>query len=175
MLADTGTSQFGMPDAIFPENVTFITQIFWSSIGYAVGGTLGACIAAKEQNHQGRVILIVGDGSLQMTVQEISSFIRFGLKPIIFVVNNAGYSIERAIHGPKQGYNDIGLNWDYQQLLPFFGARSDTGIKSQSVRCDTVEDLEGILNDEVFAGGQHIRVCELLISSISELFTNIAR
>lgn len=60
-----------MPDATFPANVRFITQIFWSSIGYTVGACLGALVAAKELKLPGRVVLIVGEGSMQMTVQEM--------------------------------------------------------------------------------------------------------
>ena len=100
LLAESGTAQFGMPDATFPDNVTYITQQFYSSIGYAVGSTLGAALALREKqngakvdymndgglnNHgKGRVILLVGDGSLQMTVQEIGTMIRMGLTPIMY-------------------------------------------------------------------------------------------
>ena len=99
LLAESGTAQFGMPDATFPENVTYIPQIFYSSIGYAVGSCLGAALALCEKNEgsnvpdmqdggvnnlgQGRVILLVGDGSLQMTVQEIGTIVRMGLTPIM--------------------------------------------------------------------------------------------
>jgi pyruvate decarboxylase len=121
LFAEVGTAQFGIRDTIFPANVSFNTQIFWSSIGFSVPATLGACVAAQELERSGRVILIVGDGSLQMTVQEAGSFMRFGFKPIIFVINDDGYSIERAIHGPEQQYNDISFHWDYQEMLEFFG------------------------------------------------------
>lgn len=100
LLAESGTVQFGMPDAAFPENITYITQQFYSSIGYAVGGCLGAALALKEKakaervdympdgglNSQGRgrVVLIVGDGSLQMTVQEIGTMVKAGLTPIMY-------------------------------------------------------------------------------------------
>lgn len=40
--------------------------------------------------------------SSQLTVQEISTMIRLGLKPIIFVLNNEGYTIERCIHGKNR-------------------------------------------------------------------------
>ena len=146
-----------MQDAVLPKGATLHTQIFWSSIGYTVGGGLGACIAAKELNSPGRVIIIVGDGSLQMTVQEIGSYMRFGFKPIIFFINNEGYSIERAIHGPEQGYNDISLHWNYQKMLDFFG--SDSGIPSRSFRCKTVEELEVVVNDSDFQRADCIQVC----------------
>jgi len=100
LLAESGTAQFGMPDAVFPENITYITQQFYSSIGYAVGSTLGAALALREKQNgskvdymndgglnnrgKGRVILLVGDGSLQMTVQEIGTMIRMGLTPIMY-------------------------------------------------------------------------------------------
>lgn len=154
VLVDSGTAQFGIPDAIFPQNTTYITSVFWASIGYTVGGCLGACVAAKELQKPGRIILIIGEGALQMTVQEIGTFMRFGFKPIIFVINNNGYSIERAINGPKQGYNDVSMLWDHQKLLSFFGK----GVKSGSFECKSVEELEKVLQDDDFGRAQYIQV-----------------
>jgi pyruvate decarboxylase len=100
ILVESGTAQFGMPDSTFPENITYITQLYYSSIGYAVGGCLGAGLALKEKMNgskvdympdggvnnqgQGRVILLIGDGSLQMTVQEIGTMMTMGLTPIMY-------------------------------------------------------------------------------------------
>ena len=36
-------------------------------------------------------------------------------RPLILLLNNEGYTVERAIHGPEQRYNDIGL-WNWTQL-----------------------------------------------------------
>jgi len=160
VLAESGTAQFGVPDSTFPPNTRYITQIFWSSIGFTVGACFGALVAAKELKHSGRVVLIVGEGSLQMTVQEIGSYIRYGYKPIIFVINNDGYAIERAIHGPEQGYNDVSMLWDHQKMLEFFGAREDTGIKAKSRSTKTVEELEAVLTDEDFGSCKEIQVSE---------------
>ncbi|KAG0651248.1 Pyruvate decarboxylase [Hyphodiscus hymeniophilus] len=163
VLAESGTAQFGIPDATFPSNVQYITQIFWSSIGYTVGGCLGALVAAKETKHPGRVVLLVGEGSLQMTAQEIGSYIRFGFTPIIFVINNNGYSIERAINGPTQRYNEVSMLWDHQKMLEFFGAREETGIKSRSWKCETVESLEEVLEGGELGRGDVISVCEIVM------------
>jgi len=103
-------------------------------------------------------VLLVGEGSLQMTVQEIGSYIRFGFQPIIFVINNGGYSIERAINGPEQTYNDVSMLWDHQAMLGFFGARKENGVQSRSVACKTVEDLEAVLEDHEFASAKYIQV-----------------
>ncbi len=118
VVTEVGTSQFGFPDAVLKaKNVTTITQLFYSSIGYSVGACLGAALAKREQNGEGRVVLIVGDGSLQMTVQEIGTIINHGLSPIIFLINNEGYTVERVIHGPERHYNDIANGWDHQIML----------------------------------------------------------
>jgi TPP-dependent 2-oxoacid decarboxylase len=48
-----------------------------------------------------RVIAMIGDGSFKLTAQELSTMIRYGMRPIIILVNNHGYIIEDAIQeGP---------------------------------------------------------------------------
>ena len=65
IVAETGTSNFGILDVPLPPGSTFLSQILWGSIGWSVGSTLGAAIAARERgNGYGRAILFVGDGSL---------------------------------------------------------------------------------------------------------------
>ena len=49
-----------------------------------------------------RNILLISDGSLQLTVQSLSTMIRQNLNPVIFVINNDGYTVERMIHGMKE-------------------------------------------------------------------------
>lgn len=70
----------------------------------------------------GPTIFFTGDGSLQLTAQEIATMIRHKLKPIIFVINNEGYTIERLIHGLEASYNDI-TAWKHTHLLETFGAK----------------------------------------------------
>jgi pyruvate decarboxylase len=109
VITDAGTAFFGLLDVRFPRNVMSINQLMWSAIGYSVGATLGACLAARDmgQEKERRVVLIVGDGSLQIAVQELSTMIWKDFKPAVFVLNNAGYTVERFIHGPDEEYNDI--------------------------------------------------------------------
>ena len=53
---------------------------------------------------------MIGDGSFQLTAQEVSTMIRHGTRPIIVLVNNHGYIIEDAIHeGPVQQDQELGL------------------------------------------------------------------
>ncbi|KAK6345706.1 Pyruvate decarboxylase 1 [Orbilia javanica] len=123
VIAETGTASFGIMNTCFPKGVTFISQMLWGSIGFSVGACQGAALAIAESDQPSRrVILFVGDGSFQLTGNEISTMIRYGLKPIIVVLNNDGYTIERAIHGPEMKYNDI-QPWKYRKFLKAFGAK----------------------------------------------------
>jgi pyruvate decarboxylase len=109
VITDAGTAFFGLLDVRFPRNVMNINQLMWAAIGYSVGAALGAALGLRDQGleRERRVVLIVGDGSLQISVQELSTMIWKGLKPVIFVLNNSGYTVERFIHGPEEEYNDI--------------------------------------------------------------------
>lgn len=83
VLTETGTANFGIWETRFPKGVTALSQVLWGSIGYSVGACQGAALAAKEQENHRRTILFVGDGSIQLTVQEISTLVRNGLTPIM--------------------------------------------------------------------------------------------
>lgn len=111
LVADQGTAAFGAAALRLPQDCQLLVQPLWGSIGYSLPATFGAQTADPER----RVILVIGDGSAQLTIQELSSMMRDGLKPIIFLLNNNGYTVERAIHGAGQRYNDIAA-WDWTQL-----------------------------------------------------------
>jgi indolepyruvate decarboxylase len=114
VIAETGVSLFSAAEMLMPEGTTFIGQTFYGSIGYTVGATLGAAMAAQDR----RVVLFVGDGAFQVTCQDLSTIIRYGLKPVIFLLNNDGYTIERVI--VDRPYNDI-QPWHYHKLVEVFG------------------------------------------------------
>jgi indolepyruvate decarboxylase len=56
-----------------------------------------------------------------MTAQELSTIIRHHLNPIIFLINNDGYTIERVIQ--DNIYNDL-QPWKYHQLPAVFNGES---------------------------------------------------
>jgi indolepyruvate decarboxylase len=117
VVADTGTVSMGLGFARMPKGATFYNQSLWGAIGWATPAALGAALAAPER----RTVLVTGEGAHQFTVQELGQFGRFGLKPVIFVLNNDGYLIERLLcRDPTIGYNDI-AQWKYAQLPEAFG------------------------------------------------------
>lgn len=136
ILADQGTSAFGAADLKLPPGSTMIVQPLWGSIGFTLPAAFGAQTAAPGR----RVVLIIGDGAAQLTIQEIGTMLREKQHPLILLLNNEGYTVERAIHGPEQRYNDIALwNWT---LIP--GALS-LDCQAQSVRVSEVSQLQSVL------------------------------
>ncbi|EHN01326.1 Pdc1p [Saccharomyces cerevisiae x Saccharomyces kudriavzevii VIN7] len=157
VIAETGTSAFGINQTTFPNNTYGISQVLWGSIGFTTGATLGAAFAAEEIDPKKRVILFIGDGSLQLTVQEISTMIRWGLKPYLFILNNDGYTIEKLIHGPKAQYNEI-QNWDHLSLLPTFGAKD-----YETHRVATTGEWDKLTQDKSFNDNSKIRMIEIML------------
>jgi indolepyruvate decarboxylase len=117
VMTETGTSGFGLAFALLPKGAKFYNQTLWGAIGYATPAAFGAAVAAPDR----RVVLITGEGSHQLTAQEISQFGRRGLKPIVFVLNNSGYLIERLLcKDPNIEYNDL-AHWHYADLPKALG------------------------------------------------------
>lgn len=80
VVTDTGTANFGIWETKFPPGVLGMDQVLWGSIGWSVGAAQGAALAAKDMGVDRRTILFVGDGSFQLTAQEVSTMIRQNLK-----------------------------------------------------------------------------------------------
>ncbi len=117
LISETGTNALGLAFARMPKGSTFHNQTLWGSIGWATPAAFGAALAAPTR----RVVLITGDGSHQLTAQEVSQFHRYGLKPIIFLLNNDGYLIERLLCKDRDiYYNDL-AKWNYHQLPQALG------------------------------------------------------
>lgn len=110
VICDIGDSLFGAAELTIHRKTEFISPAFYTSMGFAVPAAIGTQINRKKL----RPLVFVGDGAFQMTGMELSTIARYGMNPIIFVLNNKGYTTERFIReGP---YNDI-HDWAYH-LVP---------------------------------------------------------
>ncbi len=109
VVADIGDSLFGAADLLIRQRTDFLSPAYYTSMGFAVPAGIGV----QVHDRNSRAIVIVGDGAFQMTGHELSTAARRGLNPIVFVLNNRGYTTERFIHeGP---YNDV-HEWAYHQM-----------------------------------------------------------
>ena len=158
VVAEQGTAFSGIAMKRFPKGVTLIGQPLWASIGYSLPAAYGAQLAAPHR----RVVLLIGDGAAQFTAQELGSMLRDGLKPVIVLINNGGYTIERAIHGTSQPYNDI-ASWNWL-VLPL--AMMGGGTRSLALRADSTEGLERALASAATADSlvfleAHLPACDI--------------
>jgi TPP-dependent 2-oxoacid decarboxylase len=122
LVVETGDSWFNGQKLTLPAGAGYHFQMQYGSIGWSTGATLGVAIGAGPAK---RVIALIGDGSFQLTAQEVSTMIRYDTNPIIFLLNNRGYTIEVEIH--DGAYNNI-KNWDYAGLVDVFNAGEGNGL-----------------------------------------------
>ncbi len=135
LIAETGIIPQGVAQIELPNNVEVQTQTLWGSIGWATPATLGTCIA----NRNSRVILLTGEGSHQLTAMELGSMLRYGVKPIIIVLNNNGYTIERILSdNPDDKFNDI-MQMNYSKFARVFDG------EIWSTKVETAEDFDKAL------------------------------
>ena len=143
---ETGTASHGLTEIKIPDGVKLVRSQIWGSIGAMLPMQMGGMLASPEKRH----ILLIGDGSFQVSAQALSRMIYNKQNPIIFLIDNDGYTIERYIMGMKRDYNDI-PKWDYS-LLPQAFSKGQSNMKTAEAR--TQGELEEILKtlDDVNEG-----------------------
>ncbi|RDW72909.1 pyruvate decarboxylase [Coleophoma cylindrospora] len=172
VLGETGTAGYGTREFALPRDTWYMGPVTWLSIGQMLPAAQGAALAQHEREVEtskaeggsktkpGRTILLIGDGSLQMTVQELSTIIRENLNVVVFVLNNNGYTIERCIHGVNQKYNDV-ATWRYLEAPSFFGAKESAQPSTFTVR--NWADLSRVMADKNLADGEGLRMVEVFL------------
>jgi indolepyruvate decarboxylase len=119
IVLESGSSNSGTYPLPLPDGAEIQGAPLWGSIGWATGAALGAALAEPSR----RTILLTGEGSHQLTATAVGTMGRYGLKPIIFVLNNEGYMVERALEAdPNWVYNDL-APWNYHALPAALGCQ----------------------------------------------------
>ncbi len=142
VICDIGDSLFGASGLTLHRHTEFISPSYYTSMGFGVPAAIGA----QVRNRRLRPFVFVGDGAFQMTGYELSTIARLGLNPVVFVLNNKGYTTERFISdGP---YNDI-HDWAYHRWPDIVGRGWGAEVRTEG-------DLESVLaqtkeRDEEFA------------------------
>jgi indolepyruvate decarboxylase len=132
VVADVGNALFGASDLLIHHPTEFLGPAYYASMGFAVPAALGTQIARPNL----RPLVLVGDGAFQMTGMELSTIARYGLNPVVIVLNNAGYGTERHIHdGP---FNDV-LRWNYHRLPEVLGVGRGFLVKTEEELDDALE------------------------------------
>ncbi len=136
VVADVGDALFAATDLFIRHRTEFLGPAYYASMGFAVPAALGAQLA----NPRLRPIVLVGDGAFQMTGMELSTAVRYGLNPIVIVLNNFGYGTERQMQdGP---YNDVVL-WQYSRLPEILGAGRGFVVRTEAELEHALEEARG--------------------------------
>lgn len=109
IVCDTGDALLGAMDLPTSAASNFLSDAYYLSMGFAVPASIGVMAAEPAST----VFAIVGDGAFQMTGIELSTAAKYGMKPIVFVLNNDGYGTQR--HILDGVFNQIQM-WDYPKL-----------------------------------------------------------
>jgi TPP-dependent 2-oxoacid decarboxylase len=131
VIADVGDALFAGLSLFIHGKTRFLSPAYYASVGFAVPASLGAQMAEPNT----RPLVLVGDGAFQMTGMELSTIARYGLNPIVIVLNNKGYGTERPML--DGAFNDL-LNWQYSRIPEVLG----TG---QGYEIHTEEELTAAL------------------------------
>jgi pyruvate decarboxylase len=137
LLVETGDSWLNGMYTRLPGGARFEIEMQWGSIGWSVPASFGYAMGLEPDR---RLVAVIGDGSFQLTAQEVSNMIRHGQEILIFLVNNRGYVIESAIHdGPYNYYK----NWDYAALIDAFNAEDGAGLGLTATTAAELADAIG--------------------------------
>jgi TPP-dependent 2-oxoacid decarboxylase len=131
VIADTGDALFGSTDISIPRVTEFMSSGYYATLGFAVPASIGVQLALPST----RPLVLVGDGAFQMTGMELATSARYGLNPIVIVLNNFGFGTERPILDGK--FNDV-APWQYSRLPELFGS-------GKGFEVNTEEDFEKAL------------------------------
>lgn len=126
LVASVGTSRVAGSQASFiTEGMRFLTNPSTAAMGYDLPAAIGACVARGGR----RTVLVTGEGSLQMNLQELQTIVHHSWPIVIFVMNNEGYHSIRMtqrkfFHEPLIGVGPESLDLsfpDLSKLVPAYG------------------------------------------------------
>lgn len=133
IVADTGDALLGTMGVRTSEHKHFFSDAYYLSMGFAIPASIGAMVTQKKKE---RTIVIVGDGAFQMTGMELSTAAKYGLKPIVIIINNDGYGTQRhIIDGP---FNNI-HPWHYAEICDFLGYGNGVRVDTNGDFADALE------------------------------------
>ncbi len=107
---------------IMKKGQRFLSNSAIASMGYDLPAAIGACMAAHDPEHEGDgysrhdIILLTGEGSIQMNIQELQTIIHHKMPIKIFLINNGGYHSIRQTQRNFFGEPLVGIGVDSHDL-----------------------------------------------------------
>ncbi|MCY0898974.1 MAG: biosynthetic-type acetolactate synthase large subunit [Firmicutes bacterium] len=118
----------------------FVTSGGAGTMGYGLPAAIGAQVARPD----GKVVLITGDGSIQMNLQELATVAQYQVPLIIMVMNNGGHGMVRQWQDLFHGRRRHGVyldNPDFVALARVFGIPGTT-IETEAALHDAFKHFD---------------------------------
>lgn len=110
-----------------------------STMGYSFAGAMGVCFLPEYIREQkGRVICIIGDGGMQMNIQELQTMKHYELKLKTFILNQKKYGIttqfQRTNYGGRYLASGTGDTYQAGYSVPdFYNVTNAYGIEARRI------------------------------------------
>jgi indolepyruvate decarboxylase len=131
VIADPGDALFGAADLHIERGVHFLGPAYYCSLGFAVPAVLGVSAARPSL----RPIVLVGDGAFQMSGMELGTIARYGMNPIVIVLDNEGYGTERPMLDGR--FNDV-HPWAFWRIPEVLGAGLGIPVETEEEMADAL-------------------------------------
>ena len=131
------------------------TALNHSPMGYSMPATIGAYLADRSKN----IICTIGDGSMQMNVQELATIAHFKFPVKIFVINNGGYGLIKQTQDMWLGSRRVGVD---ENRISYAVTKIAKAYKIKTVEINNHNEIDEKL-DQVLKSKKPI-LCDVKVS-----------
>lgn len=135
---------------IIKKGQRFISNSAIAAMGYDLPAAIGAYMADHSQD----IILLTGDGSIQMNLQELQTIIHHRMAIKIFVINNNGY---HSIRQSQQNFFEGAL----------VGVGTDSGFKGPDLSFPSMEKLAGAYGYPYFCARHNSQLAQAIEGALA--------
>lgn len=144
VVTDVGQHQMWTSQFItFSKPNTIITSGGAGTMGFGLPAAIGAQVAAPDK----KVVLITGDGGLQMNSQELLLLKAYNIPVKVVIINNGFLGMVRQwqelFNQHRYSFVDLSINPDFETLAKAYGV--------QGVTLSTIEELRSQLRDLILS------------------------
>jgi acetolactate synthase-1/2/3 large subunit len=145
-LADVGSHQMWAAQSLeLNKKQHFLTSGGMGAMGFSLPAGIGACIALDKQP----VVVLVGDGCMQINIQELQTIVRNNLPVKIVVLNNNSLGMIRQFQDNYFESRYQSTYWgysapDFAKVATAYGIESKTIVNAE----DILEAIEWLWSDE---------------------------